>query len=53
MPVDPRADFKNIYSQQGNLSQHSFDSLQDNQDYSRAVHEPKKVLRVNNPDPDP
>jgi cell wall integrity and stress response component len=53
MPVDPRLDpfAKGIYADQ-NRSRESFNSLQDNQDYSRRVHEPTRVLRATNPDPD-
>lgn len=61
MPVDPRLDpfAKGIYGAGGsgaggdpNRSRESFNSLQDNHDYSRRVHEPARVLRAMNPDPD-
>lgn len=54
MPVDPRLDpfAKGIYSADPNRSRESFTSLQDNQDYSRRVHDPPRVLRAVNPDPD-
>lgn len=55
MPVDPRLDpyAKGIYAAGAdqNQSRESFNSLQDNQDYSRRVHAPR-VLRAMNPDPD-
>ncbi|GAB1316606.1 Cell wall integrity and stress response component 4 [Madurella fahalii] len=54
MPVDPRLDpfATGIYAGGPNKSRESFNSLQDNQDYSRRVHEPSRVLRAMNPDPD-
>ncbi|KAL2255874.1 hypothetical protein VTK26DRAFT_2554 [Humicola hyalothermophila] len=62
MPVDPRLDpfAKGIYpggaagvaGGDPNASRESFESLQDNQDYSRRVHDPPRVLRAVNPDPD-
>ncbi|KAL2267006.1 hypothetical protein VTJ83DRAFT_4283 [Remersonia thermophila] len=51
MPVDPRLD-PFIYSSDQNTSRLSFTSLQDNQDYSRRVHQPQRVLRAVNPDPE-
>lgn len=54
MPIDPRLDpfAKGIYAGDQNRSRESFDSLQDNQDYSRRVHQPGRVLRAMNPDPE-
>ncbi len=54
MPVDPRLDpfAKGIYAGDQNRSRESFNSLQDNQDYSRRVHQAPRVLRATNPDPD-
>lgn len=54
MPVDPRLDpfAKGIYTGDQNTSRESFNSLQDNQDYSRRVHQAPRVLRATNPDPD-
>ncbi|SPQ25268.1 c9b1b778-d559-4fab-887a-925af5e54f94 [Thermothielavioides terrestris] len=54
MPVDPRLDpfAKGIYTGDRNRSRESIDSLQDNQDYSRRVLDPPRVLRATNPDPD-
>jgi cell wall integrity and stress response component len=54
MPIDPRLDpfAKGIYIGDINRSRESFNSLQDNQDYSRRVHDPPRVLRAINPDPD-
>ncbi|KAL1836121.1 hypothetical protein VTJ49DRAFT_5556 [Mycothermus thermophilus] len=51
MPVDPRLD-PFIYSSDHNRSRESITSLQDNQDYSRRVHQPQRVLRAVNPDPE-
>lgn len=54
MPVDPRLDpfAKGIYVGAQNKSHESISSLQDNQDYSRRIQEPPRVLRAMNPDPD-
>ncbi|KAK4125911.1 hypothetical protein N657DRAFT_282272 [Parathielavia appendiculata] len=54
MPVDPRLDpfATGLYVADQNLSRESFTSLQDNTDYSRRVHQPQRVLRPTNPDPD-
>ena len=55
MPVDPRLDpfARGIYNNTQNSRSHeSVGSFQDNQDYSRRVHEPTKVLRATNPDPE-
>lgn len=54
MPVDPRLDpfAKGLYLGDQNRSRDSLTSLQDNQDYSRRVHDPPRVLRATNPDPD-
>jgi len=50
MPVDPRLNSERLLDL--NKSHDSIGSLQDNHDYSRRVHEPPKVLRATNPDPD-
>lgn len=54
MPVDPRLDpyAKGIYAGNQNRSRDSVNSLQDNQDYSRRVIDPPRVLRATNPDPE-
>ncbi|KAL2129187.1 hypothetical protein VTI74DRAFT_8104 [Chaetomium olivicolor] len=54
MPVDPRLDpfATGLYSGDQNRSRESLNSLQDNQDYSRRVHQAPRVLRATNPDPD-
>lgn len=54
MPVDPRLDpfSTGMYPSDHNRSRESFNSLQDNQDYSRRVHQPGRVLRAMNPDPE-
>jgi len=55
MPIDPRIDPAHtaIYNRDGNKSHESVNTLRDDQDYSRRVHQPTKVLRATNPDPDP
>ncbi|OAA57036.1 Carbohydrate-binding WSC [Niveomyces insectorum RCEF 264] len=54
MPIDPRIDpgFSGIYARTDNKSHDSVNSLRDEHDYSRRVHQPAKVLRATNPDPD-
>ena len=54
MPIDPRIDPTHtaIYNRDGNKSHESVNTLRDDQDYSRRVHQPTKVLRATNPDPD-
>jgi cell wall integrity and stress response component len=54
MPIDPRIDPTHtaIYNRDGNKSHESVNTLRDDQDYSRRVHQPNKVLRATNPDPD-
>lgn len=53
MPVDPRLDpYKGIYGGDQSRSRESFNSLQDNQDYSRRMLDPPRVLRATNPDPE-
>ncbi|KAL2165084.1 hypothetical protein VTH06DRAFT_380 [Thermothelomyces fergusii] len=54
MPVDPRLDpfVTGLYSSDQNGSRESLTSLQDNQDYSRRVHNAPRVLRATNPDPE-
>ncbi len=54
MPIDPRIDpaHSGIYNRDGNISRDSINTLRDDQDYSRRVHQPAKVLRATNPDPD-
>jgi cell wall integrity and stress response component len=52
MPVDPRMNFgTGIYAREENVSHDSIHTMRDDQDYSRRVHEPPKVLRATNPDP--
>lgn len=53
MPVDPRLDpgTMGIYHRPENKSHESVNSLRDDQDYSRRVHDPSRVLRATNPDP--
>lgn len=51
VPVDPRLD-PNIYPNAMNKSHESVNSLQDNQDYSRRVHQPSRTLRVTNANPE-
>ena len=54
MPIDPRIDpaHSGIYNRHENISHDSINTLRDDQDYSRRVHQPPKVLRATNPDPD-
>ncbi|CAK7265861.1 Cell wall integrity and stress response component 4 [Sporothrix epigloea] len=54
MPIDPRIDpaFSGIYARTDNKSRDSVNSLRDDHDYSRRVHQPGRVLRAMNPDPD-
>ncbi|KAL1872025.1 hypothetical protein VTK73DRAFT_1693 [Phialemonium thermophilum] len=54
MPIDPRMDpfTKGIYNRAENKSHDSVNSLRDDQDYSRRVIDPPRVLRATNPDPD-
>lgn len=54
MPIDPRIDpaFSGIYARTDNKSRDSVNSLRDDHDYSRRVHQPGRVLRAVNPDPD-
>jgi hypothetical protein len=54
MPIDPRLDpfSKGIYNRTENRSHESINTLEDNQDYSRRIQEPPRVLRAINPDPD-
>ncbi len=55
MPIDPRIDpaHSGIYNRNENKSHDSVNTLRDDQDYSRRVHQPNKVLRAMNPDPEP
>lgn len=52
-PIDPRMDphTTTIYNGE-NKSHDSVNTLRDDQDYSRKVHHPARVLRATNPDPD-
>ncbi|KIH88876.1 hypothetical protein SPBR_06940 [Sporothrix brasiliensis 5110] len=54
MPIDPRIDpaYSGIYARTDNKSRDSVNSLRDDHDYSRRVHQPGRVLRATNPDPD-
>lgn len=54
MPIDPRIDptHTGFYNREQNTSRDSINTLRDDQDYSRKVHQPTKVLRATNPDPD-
>ncbi|KUI54887.1 Cell wall integrity and stress response component 4 [Cytospora mali] len=50
-PMDPRLDPKvGLYRV---ASHDSLNTIRDDQDYSRRVHEAPRVMRVTNPDPDP
>ncbi|ROW09362.1 hypothetical protein VMCG_02396 [Cytospora schulzeri] len=50
-PMDPRLDPKvGLYR----IASHdSLNTIRDDQDYSRRVHESPRIMRVTNPDPDP
>ncbi|KAG6366795.1 hypothetical protein INS49_000975 [Diaporthe citri] len=49
-PLDPRLDPKvGLYR---TASHDSFNTIRDDQDYSRRVHQPPRAFRVTNPDPD-
>lgn len=52
MPVDPRLDpFAPVYLRgDGSKSRDSVQTIQDNHDYSRRVHQQKPILRATNPD---
>lgn len=52
MPVDPRLDpFAPVYQRgDGSKSRESVQTIQDNHDYSRRVHQTGPVLRATNPD---
>lgn len=54
MPVDPRLDpfAKGIYNRTENKSHESVNTIHDEQDYSRRIQEPPRVLRAVNPDSD-
>ncbi|RQM06603.1 hypothetical protein DH86_00001226, partial [Scytalidium sp. 3C] len=53
MPVDPRLDpFAPVYQRGGNPSRDSVNTIQDNHDYSRRVHQQGPILRATNPDVD-
>jgi hypothetical protein len=53
MPVDPRLDpfAKGIYRAE-NKSHDSVNTIRDDQDYSRRIQDPPRVLRAVNPDSD-
>ncbi|KAF3767574.1 hypothetical protein M406DRAFT_253841 [Cryphonectria parasitica EP155] len=50
-PMDPRLDPKQTFGLYRAASHDSINTLRDDQDYSRRVHEPTRALRVFNPDP--
>ena len=52
LPADPRMDPNSAGLYVRNKSQESVNSLRDEHDYSRPVHQPR-VLRATNPDPNP
>lgn len=55
MPVDPRLNpFTPLYQRgDGSKSRDSVNTLRDDHDYSRRVHQQGPILRATNPDPDP
>ncbi|KAA8570019.1 hypothetical protein EYC84_002356 [Monilinia fructicola] len=53
MPVDPRLDpFASVYQRGDNKSRESINTIRDDHDYSRRVHQQGPILRAVNPDPD-
>jgi cell wall integrity and stress response component len=53
VPVDPRLDpFAPVYQRGENKSRESFNTIRDDHDYSRRVHQQGPILRAMNPDPD-
>jgi cell wall integrity and stress response component len=52
MPVDPRLDpFAPVYQRgDGNRSRESVNTIRDDHDYSRRVHQQGPILRATNPD---
>ncbi|CAD6446111.1 e8131479-f94b-4739-9e84-30a81c898609 [Sclerotinia trifoliorum] len=53
MPVDPRLDpFAAVYQRGENKSRESINTIRDDHDYSRRVHQQGPILRAVNPDPD-
>lgn len=50
-PMDPRLDPKSAYGLYRTASHDSINTLRDDQDYSRRVHEPPRTLRVMNANP--
>lgn len=52
VPVDPRLDpFAPVYQRgEGNVSRESVNTLRDDHDYSRRVHQKGPILRATNPD---
>jgi cell wall integrity and stress response component len=52
MPVDPRLDpFAPVYQRgEGNKSRESVNTIRDDHDYSRRVHQKGPILRATNPD---
>lgn len=52
MPIDPRLNPHTGLYQGDNKSRESVNTIRDDHDYSRRVHQPKTVLRISNPDTD-
>lgn len=50
-PMDPRLNYKQTFGLYRVASHDSINTIRDDQDYSRRVHEPPRALRVFNPDP--
>ena len=51
MPVDPRLDpFAPVYQRGENKSRESMNTIRDDHDYSRRVHQKAPILRATNPD---
>lgn len=53
IPVDPRLDpYAPVYHRGENVSRESINTLRDDHDYSRKVHQQGTILRATNPDTD-
>lgn len=51
-PMDPRLDFKQTLGLYRAASHDSINTIRDDQDYSRRVHDAPRIMRVTNPDPE-
>lgn len=51
-PMDPRLDPKQTFGLYRAASHDSINTIRDDHDYSRRVHETPRIMRVTNPDPE-